>query len=193
MTAIARNRGRRAIRTTLAIGTVSLGVLVLSACEKPSPNAHFTLDSSSKSRETASDCYGHGEPLGAERARDCLVGTENRVTFTSTPGDTFRIGVDAHVAEEGWLLFVNEQLYRAEPFTGTYRSFPSDQLFQMVQQQATPGSPPVAEELRLSVAQIRADDYDIETIWASQTQEEYDERLLGSLEGVWNATLEPGD
>ncbi|RMI43875.1 hypothetical protein [Streptomyces triticirhizae] len=192
MTATARNRGRRAIRTTLAIGTVSLGVLVLSACEKPSPNAHFTLESSSKTRETASDCYGHGEALGAERAMECLSSDDNRATFSSTPGDTFRIGVDTEIAEEGWLLFVNDQLYRAEPFTGTYRSFPSDQLFQMVQQQAEPGSPPVAEDLRLSVAQVR-EDYDIETIWASQSEEEFQENLFGSVEGVWNATLTPGD
>ncbi|GAA3869487.1 hypothetical protein [Streptomyces sedi] len=192
MTAIARNRGRRAIRTTLALGTVSLGVLVLSACEKPSPNAHFTLDSSSSSKETASDCYGHGEPLGAERALECFSTDDNRATFSSTPGDTFRIGVDADVAEEGWLLFVNDQLYRAEPFTGTYRSFPSDQLFQMVQQQATPGAPPVAEDLRLSVAQVR-EDYDIETIWSSQTEEEFQENLYGSVEGIWNVTLTPGD
>ncbi|UED85734.1 hypothetical protein [Streptomyces profundus] len=192
MTVIARNRGRRAFRTMLALGTVSLGVLVLSGCEKPSPNAHFTLDSSSKTRETARDCHGHGEALGVTRALECLASDEGAVSFSTSPGDTFRIGVDPAVAEDGWVLFVNEQLYRIEPYTGTYQSFPSGDLYQMVRGEPQPGQPPVDEELRLSVAQVR-DEYDVAAIWDASSEEEFQENLFGQVEGVWNVTLTPGD
>ncbi|WP_158920757.1 hypothetical protein [Streptomyces sp. NBRC 109706] len=192
MTVIARNRGRRAFRTMLALGTVSLGVLVLSGCEKPSPNAHFTLNSSSKTRETASDCHGHGDALGVSRVLECLGGDEEAVSFSTSPGDTFRIGVDPSVAETGWVVLVNEQLYRIEPYTTTYQTFPSADLYRMVRGEPQPGQPPVDTELRVSVAQVR-EEYDVDAVWDSRSAEEYQENLLSQVEGVWNATLRPGD
>ncbi len=190
MTALATSRGRRAARTTLALGTVSLGLLALSACQKPSPNAHFTLGSHTASRETAEDCYGHDEPLGADRVRECLDGAEDVPAFTAGVGSTFRIGVDPEVAETGWLVFYNGLLYDAEPFTSTYQTFEVDRLRQSEQQQSqTPGTLPERGDMRVVVAQV-GEDYDMESIWNSESQEQYEERLFGSFEGVWNVDLE---
>ncbi|TDC25171.1 hypothetical protein E1265_07825 [Streptomyces sp. 8K308] len=191
MTAISTNRGRRAIRTTFALGAVSLGLVALSACEQPSPNAHFTLNSNTESRETPADCYGHGDALGAERALSCTESNDDVPTFTTRAGDTFRVGVDPDVAEDGWLLFVNGLLYDPEPFTTTYHSFSSDDLYRAAeQQQTTPGQAPQTENLRLNVVEV-SDDYDEDEILSSQTQEEYEERMFSSLDGVWNVELEP--
>ncbi|ARQ70115.1 hypothetical protein [Streptomyces marincola] len=193
MTAFATGAGRRAVRTASALGTVSLALLALSACHKPSPNAHFTLGSHTASRETPEDCYGHDGPLGTERARACLENDEDVPVFTAGVGDTFRVGVDPEVAETGWLVFSNGVLYDANPFTSTYQTFDVDRLRQNDQQQnQTPGTLPERRDLRLVIAQV-GEDYDMESIWSSQSQAQYEERLFGSFEGVWNVDLESGD
>jgi hypothetical protein len=193
MTAFATKRGRRAVRTTVAAGTVSLGLLALSGCQKPSPSAHFTLGSSSASRETAEGCHGHGEPLDVERVRECLDSDEDVPVFSTQAGDTFRVGVDPEVAESGWLLFYNGVLYDPNPFTTTYQTFDVDELRENEREQRqSPGGVPRPQDLQLVVAQVN-EDYDVESIWSSSSQEQYEERLFGSFEGVWNADLEPGD
>ncbi|MFD5315980.1 hypothetical protein [Streptomyces sp. NPDC127098] len=190
MTAISTNRGRRAFRTTFALGAVSLGLVALSACEKPSPNAHFTLNSDTESREAPDDCYGHGDALGAERARSCTESTDDVPRFTTRAGDTFRVGVDPRIADNGWLLFVNGLLYDTEPFTTTYHSFPSDDLYRAAEQQANQSQQPAAETLRLNIVEV-SDDYDADEILNSQTQEEYESKMFGAVDGVWNVELEP--
>ncbi|TDC75463.1 hypothetical protein [Streptomyces hainanensis] len=191
MTAISTNRGRRAFRSTLALGAVSLGLVTLSACQQPTPNAHFTINTNTTSRETPQDCYGHGDALGAEQARSCTESTEDVPSFTTRAGDTFRVGVDPDVAHNGWLLFVNGLLYDTDPFTTTYQTFASDDLYRAAEQQAASGGAPAENEtLRLNVVEV-SDDYDADEIFNSQTQEEYEQKMFSSLEGVWNVELEP--
>ncbi|MDT0343249.1 hypothetical protein [Streptomyces litchfieldiae] len=193
MTAFATKRGRRAVRTTFAAGTVSLSLLALSGCQEPSPNAHFTLGSATSSRETADDCYAHGEDLSVDRVRECLDSDEDVPVFTTQAGDTFRIGVDPEIADTGWLLFFNGLLYDANPFTTTYQTFDVDEIQQRDRDRnQTPGTLPEASDIRVVVAQV-GEDYDAEEIWSSSSQEQYEERLFGSFEGVWNADLEPED
>jgi hypothetical protein len=194
MIAFATRRGRRTVRTTVAVGTVSLGLLALSGCQKPSPNAHFTLGSHTASKETAEGCHTHGgDPLGADRVRACLEGEDGVPVFTTHAGDTFRVGVDPEVAEDGWLLFYDGVLFDANPFSTTYQTFSVDELSRTARERnEEPGALPSPAELRLVVAQVN-DDYDVEAIWSSASQEEFEERLFGSVEGVWNADLEPGD
>ncbi|WP_049576683.1 hypothetical protein [Streptomyces sp. SBT349] len=195
MTASVRGRGRRATRTALAAGTVGLGLVALAGCQKPSPNAHFTLGSHSESRETADDCFAHGDgTLGVDRTQECLENAEDVPAFTTKVGDTFRVGVDPEVADSGWLLFYDGILYDTNPFGTTYQTFEIDELTRAVRQQnqqsQQSGQLPEPGELRLVVAQV-GDGYDAEAIWSASSQEEYQERLFGSFEGVWNVDLTP--
>jgi hypothetical protein len=176
---------------------VVLALLALSACQKPSPNAHFTLGASTSSPEAAEDCWEDGELLAAERARECLGGTvteevEEAPAFTAQSGDTFRVGVDPEIADDGWLLFVNGQPYGLDPFTSTYRSFRSTDLYAVAQRNQSASELPVQGELVVNVAQV-GDEYEVEEIFQAQTQEEFEQLLFASFEGVWNARLQPPD
>lgn len=172
----------------MAAGAVSLSLLALSACQKPSPNAHFTLGSSTETRETEEDCFGHGEPLGTEQSQACLESDQDTPVFTTRSGDTLRMGVDAEVAEAGWLLFFDGSLSEIAPRTVTYGSFETDELYGAIQQQGQ--APP--EDLKLSIAQV-TESYDEDkllAVYQSQGPEAFQAELYGSLEGVWNVQLE---
>jgi hypothetical protein len=180
--------------TTLALLPLAL-TLTLTACQKPSPNAHFTLGSDTSSPEAADGCWDDGELLPLERASDCLAGTlpektEDAPAFTTQSGDTFRVGVDPEIADDGWLLFVNGQPYGLDPFTSTYRSFRSTDLYAVAQRNQSPNELPVQGEVVVNVAQV-AEEYEVAEIFRAQTQEEFERLLFASLEGVWNARLQP--
>ncbi|RKN52493.1 hypothetical protein D7231_35190, partial [Streptomyces klenkii] len=97
------------------------------------------------------------------------------------------------VAEDGWLLFYNGILYDATPFTSTYQTFEVDELYAAFDERnPNPGALPERQEMRLLVAQVN-DEYDRESIWSSESDEQYRERMFGSFEGVWNVDLEPED
>ncbi|MFX4293197.1 hypothetical protein [Streptomyces bohaiensis] len=197
MTAISRSRGRRAVRTTLAAGAVSLGLAALTACDKPSPNAHFTLGTATSTSETATDCYGHGEALGVDEARACLEDTSDVRVFTTEGGETLRVGVDPKIAENGWLLFVNGNPHAIDPSYTTYRSFPADQLYAASDAATLPGQneEAFADVVQITVAQV-SEDYDTEALMAAfgaaQTGDfgPFDDALFGQFEGVWNLQLE---
>jgi hypothetical protein len=184
----------RVVRTSLAAGAVSLGLIALSACDKPTPNAHFTLGSHTSSPEAPQDCYGDGETLAVTAARDCLAGEggeeEHSPAFTAQSGDTLRIGVDPEIADTGWLLFVDGQPYGLDPFTSTYRSFRSTDLYAVAQRNQSANALPVPGELTINVAQVD-EDYEVAEIFSAQTQEAFEELLFSSFDGVWNARLQP--
>ncbi|GAA1897044.1 hypothetical protein GCM10009716_03870 [Streptomyces sodiiphilus] len=186
MTAISSG-GRRAVRTTLAAGAVSLGLVTLSACEKPTSYAHFTLGSDTSSVETPSGCYGHGEPLSEKRVESCLEKREGAPEFAALEGDMFRIGVDPSIAETGWVLYINGTQV-TEPMTSTYRSFPADQILTVGRQQA-PADDPEAEapaDALVSIVQVD-EDYDPEA------QDEEGMRVPPEILGVWHALLTPDE
>lgn len=193
MTAI--SMGRRVLRTALAAGAAGAALVALTGCERPAPNAHFTLGSHTTSREPVENCHAeHGDgALGAERVQECIENTEDVAVFTAGHGDTLRVGVDPEVAEDGWLLFYNGILYDATPFTSTYQTFEVDELYAAFDERnPNPGALPERQEMRLLVAQVN-DEYDRESIWSSESDEQYRERMFGSFEGVWNVDLEPED
>ncbi|GAA2048747.1 hypothetical protein GCM10009757_18960 [Streptomyces cheonanensis] len=171
---------------------MSLGLVVLSACEKPTPNAHFTLGSSTTSPEAAGDCYGHGETLGAEQAEQCLTAATDVPVFDYRTGDEFRIGVDPKVADSGWLLFVNDNPLEYQRFTSTYRTLSGDLLWSLSQnavQQSGDGT------LRISVAEV-TEDFSLDKlteIAQTEGQQAVQTALYDSVKGVWNAELSPAD
>ncbi|MGP4113927.1 hypothetical protein ACTWP5_23825 [Streptomyces sp. 4N509B] len=183
----------------LVAGAASLGLFALAGCEKPSPNAHFTLGSATSSPEAAADCWTEGGALSDERARQCLAGTvsggvsdrpERGPSFTVRSGETFRVGVDPEIADDGWLLFVNGQPYGLEPFTGTYRSFRATDLFAVAQRNQSPNELPAPGSLAINVVQV-SEEYELGAIFSARTQADFELLLYSSLQGVWDARLEP--
>jgi hypothetical protein len=115
-------RRRRAVA---AAGAVSAGLLVLSACDKPTPLATITVGRASVSEEAT--CGGEGDALKATDLNSCLQDTGIK-SIKVDPDETVRIGVDPEIADKRWTILMNGQ-----PLTGasdkTYRSIPANVFF----------------------------------------------------------------
>ncbi|MEU6809052.1 DUF2771 domain-containing protein [Streptomyces sp. NPDC046831] len=115
-------RRRRAVA---AAGAVSAGLLVLSACDKPTPTSTITVGSTSVSSEAT--CYNDGAPLKDVNPAKCLKG-EGVKTVKVDPDETVRFGVDPEIADNGWTILMNGQ-----PLTDsskkTYRTIPGSVFF----------------------------------------------------------------
>ncbi|AVH58053.1 MULTISPECIES: DUF2771 domain-containing protein [Streptomyces] len=130
MTSLPRGRaangfsGRRR-RAVAALGAVSAGLLVLSACDKPTPVATITVGDNSVSSET--DCYNDGEEVKAADLAKCLK-SKDIESIKVDPDETVRFGVDPAIADEGWTILMNGQ-----PLTDsskkTYRTIPGSVFF----------------------------------------------------------------
>ncbi|MFJ6697176.1 DUF2771 domain-containing protein [Streptomyces sp. NPDC091272] len=136
----------KARRTAAALGVVSAGLLVLSACDKPTPRATITVGSDSVNSEAA--CYAHGdEGIGEQETPGCLNKKPTKSVKVSME-DKVRLGVDPEVAENGWTVFINGQPAEQEPFKKTYRSIPGNAFFSTGQQGAAP-----AKEATVSIVE----------------------------------------
>ncbi|AWW38963.1 MULTISPECIES: hypothetical protein [Streptomyces] len=115
-------RRRRAVA---AAGAVSAGLLVLSACDKPTPIATITVGSDSVNSEAT--CYNDGAALKTEQLAECLKGTDIK-SISVDPDETVRFGVDPEIADKGWTILMNGQ-----PLTDaskkTYRTIPGSVFF----------------------------------------------------------------
>ncbi|MFE6333257.1 DUF2771 domain-containing protein [Streptomyces sp. NPDC057806] len=116
-------RRRRAVA---AAGAVSAGLLVLSACEKPTPMATITVGSSSVSEEAT--CGGEGEALKNAALTECLKETDIK-SLTVDPDETVRFGVDPEIADKGWTIMMNGQPLLQEPLKKTYTTIPGSVFF----------------------------------------------------------------
>ncbi|MFF8290898.1 DUF2771 domain-containing protein [Streptomyces sp. NPDC016309] len=112
----------KARRAGVALGAVSAGLLVLSACDKPTPLATVTVGSDSVNAEAA--CYNDGEAIKESLIQGCLKKKPEK-TITVSADDRIRFGVDPEVAEHGWTLFIGGQQAEQEPYKKTYRSIPA--------------------------------------------------------------------
>ncbi|MEV6590401.1 DUF2771 domain-containing protein [Streptomyces acidicola] len=115
-------RRRRAVAT---LGAVSAGLLVLSACEKPTPMATVTVGTNSVSSET--DCYNDGKAVPTAELAKCLKSKDIK-SIKVDPDETVRFGVDPNIADKGWTILMNGQ-----PLTDTskktYRTIPGSVFF----------------------------------------------------------------
>ncbi|MWA11896.1 DUF2771 domain-containing protein [Streptomyces sp. BA2] len=93
-------------RSVAALGAVSAGLLVLSACDKPTPLATITVGSNSVNSEAS--CYNDGEELKQSQLQGCLKDTDVK-SIKVDPDEKVRFGVDPEVAEKGWTLLMNGQ------------------------------------------------------------------------------------
>ncbi|MBA2807105.1 DUF2771 domain-containing protein [Streptomyces sp. KM273126] len=115
-------RRRRAVAT---LGAVSAGLLVLSACEKPTPMATVTVGTNSVSSET--DCYNDGKAVPTAELAKCLKSKDIK-SIKVDPDETVRFGVDPNIADKGWTILMNGQPL-TDTSTKTYRTVPGSVFF----------------------------------------------------------------
>ncbi|MFF5802689.1 DUF2771 domain-containing protein [Streptomyces sp. NPDC012746] len=140
-------RGRRSVA---ALGAVSAGLLLLSACDKPTPLATVTVGTSSVSAEAA--CRGDGKELSMEKLQECFTEHTGAKTIKYGRGDTLRLGVEPEIVEDGskWQAVLDGNPI-TEPSSNTYRSFPGADLF------ATGGQGEAPSSKKLSFVQVSED------------------------------------
>ncbi|MFF0432855.1 DUF2771 domain-containing protein [Streptomyces sp. NPDC004327] len=114
-------------RAAVALGAVSAGLLVLSACEKPTPVATVTVGSSSVNSQAA--CYNDGHPIEEKQIPACLNKKAEQSITVDPQADKIRFGVDPSIADNGWTIFLNGQNAEPEPFKKTYRTIPASAFF----------------------------------------------------------------
>ncbi|NUR00787.1 MAG: DUF2771 domain-containing protein [Streptomyces sp.] len=115
-------RRRRAVA---AAGAVSAGLLVLSACDKPTPLSTITVGRSSVSSEAT--CGGESKTLQTADLAKCLKDT-NIKSIKVDPDDTVRFGVDPKIADKRWTILMNGQPL-TEDSNKTYRTIPGSVFF----------------------------------------------------------------
>ncbi|MEU3778307.1 DUF2771 domain-containing protein [Streptomyces sp. NPDC032472] len=147
-------KGRRSVA---ALGAVSAGLLLLSACDKPTPLATVTVGSSSVSAEAA--CSDEQE-LSMDKVQECLTDIKNAKTIDYGRGDTLRLGVEPDVVEGGkrWQAVLDGQPI-TEPSANTYRSFPGADIF------ATGGQGEAPSSKKLNIVQVGEDGKPL-AVWA---------------------------
>jgi hypothetical protein len=115
-------RSRRAVA---ALGAVSAGLLLLSACEKPTPLATITVGKNSVSSET--DCYNDGKEIATSELAECLKAKDIK-SIKVDPDETVRFGVEPEIADKGWTILMNGQPL-TDSSTKTYRTIPGSVFF----------------------------------------------------------------
>ncbi|MEU7044470.1 hypothetical protein AB0A77_25885 [Streptomyces varsoviensis] len=125
MTALfSRGKGRRA---AAAVGAVTLGLVALTACDKPTPLATVTVGSTTVSSEATDGCFGDGKALDKSVMEKCLSKKDGK-TVKVGAGEKVRIGVEPKIADTGWVVVAGGPVM-PEPTNNTYRTFDTDTLF----------------------------------------------------------------
>ncbi|MFF0063679.1 DUF2771 domain-containing protein [Streptomyces sp. NPDC005279] len=113
-------------RAAAALGAVSAGLLVLSACDKPTPLATVTVGTDSV--HTEATCYNDGKAIKESLIQACLNKKADKVVKVSMD-DKVRFGVDPEIADHGWTLFIGGQQAEQEPYKKSYRTIPGNAFF----------------------------------------------------------------
>ncbi|MCB5178358.1 DUF2771 domain-containing protein [Streptomyces antimicrobicus] len=140
-------RGRRSVA---ALGAVSAGLLVLSACDKPTPLATVTVGTSSVSAEATCLPEGDAKELSAAQLEKCLSPDSKDIKSVDyRSGDTLRLGVEPEIVEGGkkWLAVAGTQSL-GELTDNTYQSFRGMNPF------ATGGQAEAPSEVPVHIAQF---------------------------------------
>ncbi|MGX1222666.1 DUF2771 domain-containing protein [Streptomyces ambofaciens] len=124
-TAALGHRVVRRRRAVAAVGAVSAGLLLLSACDEPTPIATITVGSDSVSSEAT--CGGEGKTLSASEIDKCLQDKDAK-SITVDQDETVRFGVDPDVGDKHWTILMNGQQL-VEDSDKTYRTVPGSVFF----------------------------------------------------------------
>ncbi len=116
-------RGRRA---GVALGAVSAGLLVLAACDKPTPLATVTVGDDSWN--SGANCYNDGNAIAQKDLLNCVKRkAENTVKVNST--DEVHLGVEPSIADHSWAVIVDGTPVFDEPTKKTYRTMTAAAFF----------------------------------------------------------------
>ncbi|MEU9102488.1 DUF2771 domain-containing protein [Streptomyces sp. NPDC048361] len=148
----------RTRRAGFALAAASAGLLVLSACDKPTPLATVTVGTNSVNTEAS--CRNDGKPLAESKLTSCLSGVKDAKSIDYAPGSTLRLGVDPKVVENGskWIALLDGSPI-TEASSQTYRSFPNADVFSTGGQGAAP------KEKKVSIIQVNKDNKP-ESVWS---------------------------
>ncbi|MFD5652178.1 MULTISPECIES: DUF2771 domain-containing protein [unclassified Streptomyces] len=124
-TAAIGHRVVRRRRAVAAVGAVSAGLLLLSACDEPTPIATITVGSDSVSSEAT--CGGEGKNLSSDEINKCLKDKDAK-SVTVDQDETVRFGVDPDLADKHWTILMNGQQL-VEDSDKTYRTVPGSVFF----------------------------------------------------------------
>lgn len=136
-------------RAATTIGAISLGLVALTACDKPTAQATVTVGSKSVQAEAADKCYANGKKLPTEIWQACMTAKPTH-HITVPLGDEVHIGVDPSIADKGWLVVRNGALDTNELLKDkTYWSEDSDAVFTVQNPQT--GQASIAKSVTLSI------------------------------------------
>lgn len=116
-------RRRRAVA---AAGAVSAGLLLLSACDKPTPRATITVGDDSVSSEAS--CFNEDDKTLSTSERESCIKDTDIESIKVDPDETVRFGVDPEIADRGWTILMNGRPL-TESSTKTYRTIPGSVFF----------------------------------------------------------------
>ncbi|WP_329273441.1 DUF2771 domain-containing protein [Streptomyces sp. NBC_01451] len=132
MTSLRSASTARRRRAVAAVGAVGAGLLVLSACDKPTPISTITVGTSSVSSEASCYADGDGKELKTAELTECLKkDTAKDADIKSIkvdPDENVRFGVDPKIADEGWTILLNGNPL-TDSSTKTYRTIPGSVFF----------------------------------------------------------------
>jgi hypothetical protein len=150
-------RRRRAVA---AAGAVSAGLLLLTACDKPSPVVTLSIGSGSVSSEAA--CYDDGKALDNASMEKCTTGKSGVESIELGQDQSIRVGVDPKIAENGWTLLVNGRQF-ADYSKNTYRAVPGSVFFN--EQYGTQGD--------TNVISVREGEKELKGVWTFKLKKAY--------------------
>ncbi|MBJ6639184.1 MULTISPECIES: DUF2771 domain-containing protein [unclassified Streptomyces] len=127
-------RAVRRRRAVAAAGAVTAGLLVLSACDKPTPVATVTVGRNSVNSEAL--CYNDGKALDAKSVAKCAKNAKDVKSIEVGQDQEVRFGVDPKIADAGWTILVNGNPF-SESSHLTTRTLPYNAFFN--QQYGTQG------------------------------------------------------
>ncbi|MDQ0787678.1 hypothetical protein QFZ63_004469 [Streptomyces sp. B3I7] len=116
-------RRRRAVA---AAGAVSAGLLLLSACDKPTPRATITVGKDSVSSEAS--CYNDDDKALSTSVRESCIKDKDIESIKVDPDETVRFGVDPDIADNKWTVLMNGRPL-TDSSTKTYRTIPGSVFF----------------------------------------------------------------
>ncbi|MEC3994757.1 hypothetical protein VSR01_14975 [Actinacidiphila sp. DG2A-62] len=138
-------------RAATTIGAISLGLVALTACDKPTAQATVTVGTRTVTAEAADKCYADGKKLPQQIFVACLQAKPTH-HITVGVGDKVRIGVDPSIGKKGWLVVRNTSLVTSEVLKDkTYWTVDGDQLFS--EQDPQTGQTSVEKSVTLNIVE----------------------------------------
>ncbi|MEV6011902.1 hypothetical protein AB0M29_34430 [Streptomyces sp. NPDC051976] len=139
-------------RAATTLGALSLGLVALTACDKPTPLATVTVGTRSVTAEAVNKCYDNGKKLPDVAFQACLAAAPKEHHITVGLGDKVRIGVDPKLAKKGWLIANGSQLVTPELLKDTtYWTLDSGALFN--QQDPQTGGTNTVKDVTLNIVE----------------------------------------